>query len=641
MFNIDDTVIEKNIQDVIPNLRFERVLEKSREEIWNHLVKTYHYLGYERTIGPRIKYIIFLKQRPVAAISFCQAALKIGVRDDFIGWDEEQRKNYLKYILNNNRFLILPWVKVKNLASHILSETIRRVKNDWLKVYLRKPLLLETFVDKEKYKGTCYKASNWIYAGETNGFQKIGKTYKYHGNQKGVYLYPLDKKFKLIIGNSNRPPQVLKYQKYLEMVEMQLQTNDWHEGILEEANVEDFAQKLPTMLKEYLEEYQMCFKRAEQAFNANIYIKGLMSNLERKSAEPIALEYSDNPLAPRNIQYFMKDAMWDDIKAKEIYHKNMSDSLSEPNGMLTFDGSDFAKKGHSSVGVARQHCGAVGKTENCQAGVFAGYAGIKGYGLIDAKLFIPKKWFEEDFAGLRKDCKIPENLEFKTKLEITLEMLQNIDASGSFKGKWVGVDSFFGNSKDFLSKIPKSYWYFADIHKDTKVWLAMPKFEVPEYKGRGPQPKKAVATIDAVEVSSIASNNDIPWEKKYIGEGSKGSIYSDVKCVRVYRMFGNTTDIYEVEECWLFIRKLENDQPKYSVSNAPADIAPSELCRAALMRWSIEQCFGEAKGCLGMDHYEFRSWTAWHRHMLLVFIAHGFLTTVRKAFIMAKKKHQF
>ncbi len=638
MFNIDDTLLDKNIQEIILDLRFERVLEKTNEDIWNHLVKTYHYLGYQKTIGPRLKYMIYLKERPVAAISFCQAALKTGARDNFIGWDEEQRKKNLSYVINNNRFLILPWVKVKNLASHILAESIKRLKKDWIKQYSKQPLLIETFVDKAKYKGTCYKASNWVYVGETKGFEKVGKEYKYHGNHKGVYLYILDKKYKKILEITEKPLQALKSQIYLEMVKMQLQTNDWHEGILESTKVSDFVNKLPEMLTDYLKDYQDCFNRKEQAANGNIYVKGLLSNLDRKSAEPIALEYSDNPKAPRNLQFFMKNAMWDDKKAWEIYQKNMSALLSEDNGMLTFDGSDFVKKGKSSVGVARQHCGAVGKTENCQAGVFAGYAGSKGYGLVDSKLFMPSKWFDDEHSVLRRDCNVPEDLKFKTKLQITLDMLNKIDESGLFKCKWIGVDSFFGNSKDFLDKIPEKYYYMADIHSDTKAWLEKPTFEVAAYKGKGPHPKKALPNTNPVSVSDIASNSDIPWEKKYIGEGSKGSIYADIKCIRIFRLFGDASDESNIKECWLFIRKLENGQPKYSVSNAPANISHCELCGAALMRWSIEQCFGEAKGFLGMDHYEFRSWTAWHRHMLFVFIAHGFLLTVRKNLTTSKKK---
>jgi len=114
-----------------------------------------------------------------------------------------------------------------------------------------------------------------------------------------------------------------------------------------------------------------------------------------------------------------------------------------------------------------------------------------------------------------------------------------------------------------------------------------------------------------------------------LGEGSKGPIYSEIKCLRIYRAFAKETGEVPIKSCWLFIRRLENGETRFSVSNAPEDTPDSELCKASLMRWPIEQCFHEAKSELGMDHYEFRSWTAWHRHMLLVFIASAFLFEIR------------
>jgi len=123
----------------------------------------------------------------------------------------------------------------------------------------------------------------------------------------------------------------------------------------------------------------------------------------------------------------------------------------------------------------------------------------------------------------------------------------------------------------------------------------------------------------------------------HLGEGSKGPIYSDIKCLRIYRAFAKETGEVPIKSCWLFIRRSEDGVIRYSVSNAPVDTTISELCKASLMRWPIEQCFNEAKDELGMDHYEFRSWTAWHRHMLLVSIASSFLLEIRLQVIDKKK----
>lgn len=241
-----------------------------------------------------------------------------------------------------NRFLILPWVHIKNLASHIISLSIGHLKQDWTKIYQKVPYLIETFVDLEKYDGTCYRASNWRYIGETSGYGKVGATYQYHGKRKGVFLYTIKKNFKKLIGCTGRPHRVLKKNnKYLGMVNMQLQKNDWHEGIMEEANVRGVVDKLAEMLKNFMNRFESCFHRSEQTYNVNVYVKGLLSNLERKSAEPIALEYIENPRGARNLQFFMKDAKWDDEGVEQIYQNGLSERICEPEGMLTVDESGF------------------------------------------------------------------------------------------------------------------------------------------------------------------------------------------------------------------------------------------------------------------------------------------------------------
>lgn len=638
--SIDDTPLVDGILNIKSALRIELVNRTELEALWDQLVKAYHYLGYNKTIGPRAKYLVWFNERPIAAISYKQAAYKLRVRDAFIDWNEEERKKYLPHVLNNNRFLILPWVHVKNLASHIIALSIKQLKHDWPLLYGVEPYFLETFVDNDKYKGTCYRAANWHYAGETSGFGKVGVTYQYHGNKKGVFLYPLKKNFKQLMGCSgkHKPLRVLKKSnKYLELVSMQLQKNIWHEGILEEAQVPGIMDKLPEMFNNYMNRFVDCFKRAEPIFHFFAYMKGLLSNLERKSVEPIALEFIENPRGPRNLQNFMKGAQWDEEKTIKIYHENLSERLSDADGMLTVDESGFVKKGKHSVGVARQYCGSVGKVENSQVGVFVGYSGPKGYGLISTRLFMPEKWFDEDYAKLREECGVPADLTFQTKPQIALDLIRNIEQGGLFKAKWIGMDCLYGNSKEFLDAISDKYWYFADIHTNTLVWRTEPTFEVPAYKGRGPHPKKMAASIPAEPVSKIAEDAKIPWQKMYLGEGSKGPIYAEIKVLRIYRAFPEENGEIPIIPCWLFIRRSEDGQTRFSVSNAPERTPVAELCKASLMRWPIEQCFQEAKDKLGMDHYEFRSWAAWHRHMLLVFMASAFLLEIR-LLVTDKKK---
>lgn len=131
---LDTTPLDVNIKELLP-LEIKMVYKTPMEPLWDYMVKKYHYLGYENMLGPRVKYIVFYNDRPIAAISFNQAVLRVGVRDSFIGWNNEQKRKFLPLIVNNNRFLILPWVKVKNLASHILSKAISMLKIDWYKLY--------------------------------------------------------------------------------------------------------------------------------------------------------------------------------------------------------------------------------------------------------------------------------------------------------------------------------------------------------------------------------------------------------------------------------------------------------------------------------------------------------------------------
>jgi SRSO17 transposase len=296
--------------------------------------------------------------------------------------------------------------------------------------------------------------------------------------------------------------------------------------------------------------------------------------------------------------------------------------------MLSCDSTEFVKKGKHSVGVARQYCGRLGKTENCQSGVFIGYAGDRGYGLVDYELYMPEKWFTGEYRDLRYDCWAPDDVTYKTKTELASEMLESAFSSGLFPARWIGCNSFFGNNKPFLDSLPDGCCYFADIHCTTVVFTSMPEVALPEYGGRGKRPTRLKTSFPPVPVSRIATDDSIPWEKVILGEGSKGPIIADIKALRVIER----RDDLPGDEVWLYIRRLTDGELKFSLSNAPADIERAELDRAAIMRWPIEQCFEEGKSYLGLDHCEARSWTAWHRHIMFVLIAHLFILEVRQRF---------
>lgn len=326
----------------------------------------------------------------------------------------------LSLVVNNYRFLILPWIRIKNLASFLLSQTLRRLRTDWYGRYGVMPILAETFVDHERYLGTCYLAANWKYLGETKGYGKSGNLFVYHGNRKGVYLYEIDKKEMKAIRKSCH--QTLKTVRRREPY-MMLQKPDWNPGILTDAGItEEMVRNLGNELDDFLLCFDTCF-RYEQGMYAATYLKGLMSDLEYKSAEPIALRYG---LEPRNMQRFLRDGKWDEAQMGDTYRHLLSGAIAHPDAMITVDGCDIPKKGYNSVGVARQYCGATGKIDNCQAGVYVGYSGPNGYALIDRRLYLPEKWFEDSHRSLWEECGIPDSTVFTIHLEQTKKLMNLI-----------------------------------------------------------------------------------------------------------------------------------------------------------------------------------------------------------------------
>ena len=195
---IDHSPIDGKLSDIKP-LRFCQVRRTGLEKLFNSLVEHYHYLGYCHPVGEQLKYIVYSHQRPIACLAWSSAARHIGCRDRFIGWSAEYRRKHIDLIAYNTRFLILPWVRVPYLASHILAQMAKAVAADWQRVYNHRLYYLETFVDKDRFAGSCYKAANWIYLGDTTGRGKNDHTNKANRSIKAVWGYPLSKHFRTLL----------------------------------------------------------------------------------------------------------------------------------------------------------------------------------------------------------------------------------------------------------------------------------------------------------------------------------------------------------------------------------------------------------------------------------------------------------
>ena len=172
------------------------VTSQAHSRLWNEYIHRYHYLGYKTLPGAQLRYFVTSGEKILALLGFGASAWQVAPRDNYIGWTHEQRKKNLHFIVNNARFLLLPWIRSKNLASMILAMAARQLPGDWDRRYHYRPVLLETFVEKQRFKGTCYKAANWVYVGETKGRGKLGVAGKQSVPIKDLWLYPLIRNFR-------------------------------------------------------------------------------------------------------------------------------------------------------------------------------------------------------------------------------------------------------------------------------------------------------------------------------------------------------------------------------------------------------------------------------------------------------------
>jgi len=375
------------------------------------------------------------------------------------------------------------------------------------------------------------------------------------------------------------------------------------------------VEKVGQELSQFSALFHDAFGRIEPTQLFELHMQGLLSDAERKNVEAIALRL-DGPDRVRNLQRFMSDYQWDEPWMRKRHWEIAAESLNDEQGVWSIDASEFPKKGAASVGVAPQYCGALGKTANCQSGVFICYSSPKGQALLDSRLYLPKCWFEPPFEDRRKQCHIPKETSFQTKPELALELLKPLWQGQQFGGRWIACDCSFGNNESFLEQLPKDFYYLAEIACTRKVWV--------KETGISEKLKTAGCTVEQLLKVKPLLN----WQTHKISEGEKGPIVAAFARVRVYLSAQRTPE----SERWLLLRNDANGKIKYALSNAPEETPMRELVRVSGARWPIERCFQEDKSELGLDHYEHRSWTAWHRHMRLVFLAQLFLLRLQIKF---------
>ena len=362
-------------------------------------------------------------------------------------------------------------------------------------------------------------------------------------------------------------------------------------------------------LQEFQGLFHDCFPRSEPRAHFFDYMVGQLSPLARKSIEPMALRVPGGSV--RGLQRFLSEVPWDEEHMRWTYHQLVAAAMGDPEGVLMFDETGFVKKGKDSVGVARQYCGSLGKVENCQVGVFAGYASRQGYALVDKRLFLPEAWFTDAYAVGRTKCQVPPELTWQSTPQLAAAMLQAIVHEGLLPFTYLVADCLYGNSPDFLDAGDTCVGVTAllAIPSERRCWLQRPQTTEKGYRYKGEARSKRVGVDPGslpITVATVAGRLPASlWYCRKVSEGTKGPIAYAIARQRVTLCKDGLPD----RTVWLVIKRTMGSTPvdAYAISNAPVSTPLRTFVWLSGLRWAVEQCFEEGKTELGMDHYEVRT----------------------------------
>jgi SRSO17 transposase len=390
------------------------------------------------------------------------------------------------------------------------------------------------------------------------------------------------------------------------------------QAVLQEAVLtSEQVQELAERIEPFLERYFPLFQRREQRLNAQLILEGKLSNLSRKTSEPIA-HFVD--VRRENLQDFIGSAPWKDRAVLGGLRQHVIEVWGDPKGVLTADSSGFPKKGEHSCGVKRQWCGRLGKIDNCQIGVFLGYVCRHGHTLLDHRLFLPREWAEDSVR--RAECHVPEAIAYKEIWEIQLDI---IDANKDVPHAGVVCDSECGRVNEYRAGLrQRNECYVVDVREDLRLRdlrAAPPERQGPT--GRRPSvPPQTHAAAWAVAQPASA------WQRFKIRDGEKRPLVVEAAETWVETFEESRTGPVER---FVTIRTVDNPDAKtwYSLSNAEEGVPLAEVVWAHAQRHWQEASLGEGKSEVGLDEYEVRSWVGWHHHMTMSLLALWFLALER------------
>jgi SRSO17 transposase len=343
--------------------------------------------------------------------------------------------------------------------------------------------------------------------------------------------------------------------------------------------------------------------RQEPYHQALAYVRGLMSPVERKNGWQVAEEVGE--ATPYAMQHLLDRAKWDCDGVRDELRRYVWETLAEPNAVLVIDETGFLKKGCKSVGVQRQYSGTAGRIENCQIGVFLSYASPRGHTLLDRELYLPKSW--TDNQERCREAHVPASVAFATKPELAWRMLERTLDAG-LPVAWVAGDTVYGSSQPLRANLEARKQAYA---------LAVACKEHVEVQGTRRR-------VDQV-VRGLARED---WQELSAGTGSKGP--------RLFAWARVELAAPQISgwQRWLLVRRSLDEGAKpaemaYVLVFAPTGTSLEEIVEAFGARWTVEQCFEEGKGEVGLDEYEVRSWHGWYRHVTLSMLALAFLAALR------------
>src|SRR5947209_8060395 len=370
------------------------------------------------------------------------------------------------------------------------------------------------------------------------------------------------------------------------------------------------------------------FERSESREQALKYLRGLLTEAERKNSWQVAEAVGDR--IPDRMQRLLYQVPWNADAARDRLQQFVIEVFGDPEGIGVVDETGFLKKGKKSVGVARQYTGTAGKRENSQVATVLSYATKDAYVFLDRQLYLPEAWAHDRVR--RAQAHVPEEVDFATKPEQAVAMLEHAWEQG-VPMRWVTGDEVYGDAPRLRETIQaQGRFYVLAVSANTRVWTERPEVEAPQQQTGGrPRlaPRVAKGAPKARMVSEIIA--ELPrsaWKRVSVVEGEKGMITYHWTRVRVVE----SRDQLPGPDVWLLARRSQAapDKLAYYLAYAPPKTGLATLVQVASSRYTVEQCIEEAKGEAGLDEYEVRFWHSWYRHITLSMMAHAWLVSIKR-----------